>query len=65
MLGALYRYLRDTDPARFQPMNANWGLLDPLDIPVRDKDRKRRLLAERALATMDAFAASLGALAVA
>jgi methylenetetrahydrofolate--tRNA-(uracil-5-)-methyltransferase len=59
MLGALYRYLREADPARFQPMNANWGLLDPLDRPVRDKGRRRQLLAERALAAMESFAASL------
>jgi methylenetetrahydrofolate--tRNA-(uracil-5-)-methyltransferase len=65
MLGALYRYLREADPSRFQPMNANWGLLDPLDPPVRDKERKRRLLAERALADLEPFAASLGALAAA
>jgi methylenetetrahydrofolate--tRNA-(uracil-5-)-methyltransferase len=65
MLGALYRYLRDTDPARFQPMNANWGLLEPLHPPVRDKERKRRLLAERALVAIDAFATSLGAPVVA
>ena len=58
MLGALYRYLREADPARFQPMNANWGLLDPLERPVRDKARKRQLLAERALAGIEAFAAS-------
>ena len=25
-----YRYLREADPAHFQPMNANFGLLDPL-----------------------------------
>lgn len=31
MLGGLYRYLREADPANFQPMNANWGLVDPLD----------------------------------
>jgi methylenetetrahydrofolate--tRNA-(uracil-5-)-methyltransferase len=30
MLGGLYRYLRDADPAHFQPMNANFGLLDDL-----------------------------------
>ncbi|HMA45206.1 MAG TPA: methylenetetrahydrofolate--tRNA-(uracil(54)-C(5))-methyltransferase (FADH(2)-oxidizing) TrmFO [Gemmatimonadales bacterium] len=58
MLGALYRYLREAAPARFQPMNANWGLLDPLDRPVRDKVRKRQLLVDRALAAMDAFASS-------
>ena len=52
MLGGLYRYLREADPAHFQPMNANFGLLDELDQHVRDKRRKRELLAERALETM-------------
>ena len=52
MLGALYRYMREADPRHFQPMNANFGLLDELDAPVRDKKRKRELLAERALAAM-------------
>lgn len=48
MLGGLFRYLSTCDPSHFQPMNSNWGLVDPLDAPVRDKDRKRELLAERA-----------------
>jgi methylenetetrahydrofolate--tRNA-(uracil-5-)-methyltransferase len=53
MLGALYRYLNDADPRHFQPMNANFGLLDELEAPVRDKRRKRELLAERALRALD------------
>src|SRR6267143_319792 len=60
MLGALYRYLRETDPARFQPMNANFGLMEPLDPPVRDKFKKKEALAERALTEMGKFAASIG-----
>lgn len=48
MLGGLYRYLAGSDPAHFQPMNSNWGLVDPLEEPVRNKDRKREVLAERA-----------------
>src|SRR2546425_950581 len=56
MLGALYRYLRETDPARFQPMNANFGLMQPLDAPVRDKFKKKEALAERALKDMKGFA---------
>ena len=60
MLGALYRYLEEADPAHFQPMNANFGLLEPLASPPRDKARKKALLAERALADMRAFAGSLG-----
>jgi methylenetetrahydrofolate--tRNA-(uracil-5-)-methyltransferase len=59
MLGALYRYLRAADPERFQPMNANFGLLEPLEATVKDKQRRKALLVERALADMDAFAASL------
>ena len=49
MLGALYRYLREADPKHFQPMNANFGLLEPLDLAGRiPKDRKKELLVERA-----------------
>ncbi|MGH7668419.1 MAG: methylenetetrahydrofolate--tRNA-(uracil(54)-C(5))-methyltransferase (FADH(2)-oxidizing) TrmFO [Gemmatimonadaceae bacterium] len=52
MLGALYRYLREADPRHFQPMNANFGLVEPLGAEVRDKAQKRRLIAERSLADM-------------
>jgi methylenetetrahydrofolate--tRNA-(uracil-5-)-methyltransferase len=56
MLGALYRYLRDADPKHFQPMNANFGLLEPLDVTGRiSKDRKKELLVERAQAEFDAW----------
>ncbi len=48
MLGALFRYLRDAAPGRFQPMNSNWGLVEPLGKRVRDKREKRDMLAERA-----------------
>jgi len=60
MLGALYRYVHTADPGHFQPMNANFGLLEPLERPVRDKERKKQLLAERALAEMDRFARAIG-----
>src|SRR5207244_3396058 len=60
MLGALYRYVHTADPAHFQPMNANFGLLEPLEQPVRDKARKKELLVERALAEMDHFAERIG-----
>ncbi len=61
MLGALYRYLREADPTRFQPMNANWGLVEPLDggqaggqaggrSVGRKKEMKKQLLLDRAQA---------------
>jgi methylenetetrahydrofolate--tRNA-(uracil-5-)-methyltransferase len=58
MLGGLMRYLRDSDPAHFQPMNSNFGLLDPLEFTgkkIRDKAQKRALLAERARADFAAW----------
>src|SRR5687768_4464334 len=55
MLGALYRYLREADPRHFQPMNANFGLLDELSDRVRDKRLKRERFAERALGIMESW----------
>ncbi|MBI3567638.1 MAG: methylenetetrahydrofolate--tRNA-(uracil(54)-C(5))-methyltransferase (FADH(2)-oxidizing) TrmFO [Gemmatimonadetes bacterium] len=52
MLGALYRYMREAEPKHFQPMNANFGLLEELATVPRDKAKKRALYAERALAEL-------------
>lgn len=60
MLGSLVRYLHAADPAHFQPMNANFGLLPALDEHVRDREARNHGLAERALAVMRAFARDLG-----
>jgi methylenetetrahydrofolate--tRNA-(uracil-5-)-methyltransferase len=54
MLGGLYRYLREAEPKHFQPMNANFGLLEPLPGKVK-KDRKKELLVERAQAEFGRF----------
>jgi methylenetetrahydrofolate--tRNA-(uracil-5-)-methyltransferase len=48
MLGGLYRYLATSDPKHFQPINANWGLVDPLTERIRDKGEKRKRLGDRA-----------------
>ena len=58
MLGALLRYLREAKPAHFQPMNANFGLLEPLGKPVRKSDR-RAALVERALGEFRAWVGTL------
>jgi methylenetetrahydrofolate--tRNA-(uracil-5-)-methyltransferase len=55
MIGALYRYLREADPRHFQPMNANFGLVEGLGTEVRDKRRKKELMAERAIADLVAW----------
>ncbi len=48
MLGGLYRYLREAKPGHFQPMNSNWGLVEPLNRRIRDKRERREALAQRA-----------------
>lgn len=53
MLGALYRHLREAEPKHFQPMNANFGLVEDLPERVKDKKLKREKLAERALTEME------------
>ena len=61
-------------PGSFQPMNINYGLLPPLEAPRHGADGKRlphkergrakkRLMGERALAELDAWAAGASAIA--
>ncbi len=46
--GALLHYITTCEPKHFQPINSNFGLYPPLDTPVRDKQKKRQLIQERA-----------------
>lgn len=60
ILGGLYRYLRESDPRHFQPMNSNWGLVDPLSRRIGDKRARREALAERAQADFGDWMAAHG-----
>jgi methylenetetrahydrofolate--tRNA-(uracil-5-)-methyltransferase len=59
MIGGLFRYLREADPRNFQPMNANFGLLDPLPQRIRKKKERREEMAARALGDMRDWVDSL------
>ncbi|MEK6661643.1 MAG: methylenetetrahydrofolate--tRNA-(uracil(54)-C(5))-methyltransferase (FADH(2)-oxidizing) TrmFO [candidate division NC10 bacterium] len=48
-LGSVIRHICHADPRTFQPMNVNFGLLPPLDEPVRAKRDRRQALVDRAL----------------
>ena len=50
MFGGLLRYLTETEPKNFQPMNANFGLLDPPNLKM-PKAQRKAWYAERALST--------------
>src|SRR5574337_1604062 len=51
-LGSLIRHICHTNPRTFQPMNVNFGLLPPLDEPVRVKRERRQALVARALCAL-------------
>jgi methylenetetrahydrofolate--tRNA-(uracil-5-)-methyltransferase len=57
MLGGLVRFLATANPENFQPMNANWGLVPPVE--GRGKKEKRQAMYRRGLV---AFAQWLSAL---
>nr|MBB1521818.1 methylenetetrahydrofolate--tRNA-(uracil(54)-C(5))-methyltransferase (FADH(2)-oxidizing) TrmFO [Clostridiales bacterium] len=48
MIGALAKYI-SSEREDFQPMNANFGILEPLDKKIRDKKLRYQKMADRAL----------------
>ena len=50
MLGALLRYVTQSAPETFQPINANFGVLPRLSQLIRDRRERNRHLTDRALA---------------
>ncbi|WP_166237994.1 FADH(2)-oxidizing methylenetetrahydrofolate--tRNA-(uracil(54)-C(5))-methyltransferase TrmFO [Paenibacillus turpanensis] len=55
VMGSMAQYITTTDFRNFQPMNANFGLLPPLEKRIRNKKEKNDKLAERALETIQNF----------
>ncbi|MDE2181282.1 MAG: FAD-dependent oxidoreductase, partial [candidate division NC10 bacterium] len=51
-LGSLIRHICHANLRDFQPMNVNFGLLPPLDEPIRAKRERRQALAARALSDL-------------
>jgi methylenetetrahydrofolate--tRNA-(uracil-5-)-methyltransferase len=58
-IGSLAYYVSHADPKTYQPTNITHGIMPPLDNPPRDKMRKKMLIAERALADLDAWQGTL------
>jgi methylenetetrahydrofolate--tRNA-(uracil-5-)-methyltransferase len=63
MLGGLVRFLAMANPANFQPMNANWGLVLPME-GRGDKRHRRAQMYERGLQAFSEWLDSLGHLAM-
>jgi methylenetetrahydrofolate--tRNA-(uracil-5-)-methyltransferase len=53
MLGAMAAYISDSSVRTFTPMNANFGLVAPLDRKIRNKKEKYLAYAQRSLQEID------------
>ncbi len=49
IIGAISNYLVSADSENFQPMNANFGILPPLDVKIKDKTLKKQEYSNRAI----------------
>lgn len=55
MLGALTHYITNPEHKNFQPINSNWGIIPPIDLPKKERKNKKlkgELLAKRAIDTL-------------
>jgi methylenetetrahydrofolate--tRNA-(uracil-5-)-methyltransferase len=55
MIGALFTYISSSVVEGFQPMKPNFGLLPPLQRPVRGKKRRYQAYAQRALRELERY----------
>lgn len=62
MLGALCAYISDPAHEKFQPINANWGIISPIDLPRKDRKNKKlknELLAKRSIESLKSITCCL------
>lgn len=52
MLGALTQYISDENHEKFQPINSNWGIVEPIELPKKERKNKKlkaELIVKRAV----------------
>lgn len=58
MLGALTNYITDTSHEKFQPINSNWGIVEKIELPKKERKNKKlkaELLAKRSVEVLSAI----------
>ena len=58
ILGALTRYISDSEHTFFQPINSNWALVPSIDLPKKERKNKKlknELLAQRSIECLNKF----------
>jgi len=52
ILGALTQYISDENHEKFQPINSNWGIIAPIELPKKERKNKKlkaELLSQRSI----------------
>lgn len=58
MLGALCAYISDPVHEKFQPINSNWGIVPPIELPKKERKNKKlknELLANRSIESISSI----------
>jgi len=58
MLGALTHYITNPENDRFQPINSNWGIITPVELPKKERKNKKlkgEVMSQRALETLNKY----------
>ena len=58
MLGALTQYITDPQNDNFQPINSNWGIVPPVELPKKERKNKKlkgEMMAHRALESLKSY----------
>jgi len=58
MLGALCNYISFEEHKHFQPINSNWGIVPPIELPKKDRKNKKlknELLAKRSIESLKSY----------
>lgn len=58
MLGALTHYITNPEHENFQPINSNWGIVPPVELPKKERKNKKlkgQLMSDRAISSLKAY----------
>lgn len=58
ILGALTHYISDSEHTQFQPINSNWALVPPIELPKKERKNKKlknEMLANRSIEILEEY----------
>ena len=58
MLGALTQYISDENHTKFQPINSNWGIVTPVELPKKERKNKKlkaEIIVKRSIEILKAY----------